>query len=84
MQRKAFQDLERLKAFRRKAVTEGSDMAEVVDILDPIFQKDCKKIDVQMVDWMMQQALDPTGKRRANGLVLLFYPISRVFSTSIR
>jgi hypothetical protein len=61
-----------IQGLQKKAVTEGSDMAEVVDILDPIFQKDCKKAMSKMVDWMMQQALIP-GKRRQT-VVLLFYP----------
>jgi hypothetical protein len=54
-----------IQGLQKKAVTEGSDMAEVVDILDPIFQKDCKKAMSKMVDWMLQQALIPQGKRRA-------------------
>jgi hypothetical protein len=45
MQKESISRLRKIaEGLRRQA--EGSDMAEVVDILDPIFQ-DCKKIDVK-------------------------------------
>ena len=54
-----------IKGLKKKAVTEGSDMEEVVGILESSFTQDCKKSLSVMVDWMMTQKLIPEGKKRA-------------------
>jgi len=54
-----------IKGLKKKAVTEGSDMQEVVGILESSFTQDCKKSISVMVEWMMTKKLIPEGKKRA-------------------
>jgi hypothetical protein len=59
---KSISRLRKIEGLQKEGSDGGQRHGGSLDILDPIFQKDCKKIDVQMVDWMMQQALIPQGK----------------------
>jgi hypothetical protein len=54
-----------IRGLQKKAASEERRMEQVVDILDPIYQGECKKSLSKMVTYMTERGLIPVGQKRA-------------------